>query len=208
MTMRLLLCSFHPAGIVDTYGVPGYKEVNPGLFTIISFPFLFGVMYGDIGHGSLLTLGALYFILNEKHFYKLIKYGQMDEIMGMVFGGRYMLILMGLFAVYAGWIYNDFFSIPVNLFGSRWDMPTAGAKVEEPAVQTGVYPFGVDPRWYHTTNELAFFNSLKMKLAVTLGVVQMTFGICLGAFNNVYFKDRLAFMSVRARESICRRANV
>ena len=34
-------------GIVDTYGVPRYKEVNPGLFTIISFPFLFGVMYGD-----------------------------------------------------------------------------------------------------------------------------------------------------------------
>lgn len=35
--------------IVDTYGVPRYKEVNPGLFTLISFPFLFGVMYGDIG---------------------------------------------------------------------------------------------------------------------------------------------------------------
>ncbi len=33
-------------GIVDTYGVPRYKEVNPGLFTLISFPFLFGVMYG------------------------------------------------------------------------------------------------------------------------------------------------------------------
>ena len=41
--------------IVDTYGVPRYKEANPGLFTIISFPFLFGVMYGDIGHGIALT---------------------------------------------------------------------------------------------------------------------------------------------------------
>lgn len=54
------------------------------------------------------------------------------------------------------------------------------------------YPYGVDPAWYHTTNELAFFNSMKMKLAVTLGVTQMTFGICLGAFNDVYFKDYLA----------------
>ncbi|OQS02292.1 vacuolar proton translocating ATPase A subunit, partial [Thraustotheca clavata] len=35
---------------VDTYGVPRYGEVNPAVFTAVSFPFLFGVMYGDIGH--------------------------------------------------------------------------------------------------------------------------------------------------------------
>jgi V-type H+-transporting ATPase subunit a len=40
--------------IVNTYGVPRYGEVNPGLFTITTFPFLFGVMFGDIGHGFLL----------------------------------------------------------------------------------------------------------------------------------------------------------
>lgn len=42
--------------IVNTYGVPAYQEVNPTYFTIISFPFLFGVMFGDIGHGLLLFL--------------------------------------------------------------------------------------------------------------------------------------------------------
>jgi V-type H+-transporting ATPase subunit a len=35
--------------IVNTYGYPRYKEANPGLFTIFTFPFLFGIMYGDIG---------------------------------------------------------------------------------------------------------------------------------------------------------------
>ncbi len=27
--------------IVNTYGVPKYKEVNPALFTIVTFPFLY-----------------------------------------------------------------------------------------------------------------------------------------------------------------------
>ncbi len=44
--------------IVSTYGVPLYKEINPAYFTIVSFPFLFGVMFGDVGHGSfLLSIG-------------------------------------------------------------------------------------------------------------------------------------------------------
>jgi len=47
---------------VNTYGVPRYREANPALFTMASFPFLFGVMYGDIGHGSILTMGAIFLV--------------------------------------------------------------------------------------------------------------------------------------------------
>ena len=46
--------------VVDQYEVPAYKEVNPGLFTSVSFPFLFGVMFGDIFAGSLLLIAGLY----------------------------------------------------------------------------------------------------------------------------------------------------
>lgn len=42
--------------IVDTYGVPTYKEVNPAVFACVTFPFLFGVMFGDIAHGGVLLL--------------------------------------------------------------------------------------------------------------------------------------------------------
>ena len=52
--------------IVDTYGIPRYQEVNPAYFAIISFPFLFGVMYGDIGHASLLFLFSIWVLCNEK----------------------------------------------------------------------------------------------------------------------------------------------
>merc|ERR550537_190973 len=50
---------------VDTYGVPRYKEINPALFTAATFPFLFGIMYGDIGHGLCVMIAGLYLILTE-----------------------------------------------------------------------------------------------------------------------------------------------
>lgn len=65
--------------------------------------------------------------------------------------------------------------------------------MDNPGNYTGsVYPYGVDPNWYHTTNELSFFNSFKMKLSVTLGVIQMTFGILLGLTNHIHFNDGLS----------------
>jgi V-type H+-transporting ATPase subunit a len=43
-----------------------YKEINPAVFAMVTFPFLFGVMFGDIGHGGLwLITGALMCLFND-----------------------------------------------------------------------------------------------------------------------------------------------
>lgn len=44
--------------IVNTYGIPRYGEINPGFFTVCSFPFLFGVMFGDVAHGFAIFLAG------------------------------------------------------------------------------------------------------------------------------------------------------
>jgi len=175
--------------IVDTYGVPRYQEANPGLFTIVTFPFLYGIMYGDIGHSTAQIFFAAYLIWNEQKFLKQEKERTIGEIFGMLFGGRYLILMMALFAFYAGWVYNDCFSIPFHLFHSHWTF-TDDSDFATPD-KTGVYPFGVDPSWYHTSNELTFFNSLKMKISVILGVIQMLFGIMLGLTNDLFWADYL-----------------
>ncbi|XP_054852175.1 V-type proton ATPase 116 kDa subunit a 2 isoform X2 [Eublepharis macularius] len=105
--------------IVDAYGIGNYREVNPALFTIITFPFIFAIMFGDCGHGFLMFLFALLMVVFEKHP-RLLR--SQDEIMKMFFDGRYIILLMGLFSVYTGLIYNDCFSKSLNIFGSHWNV--------------------------------------------------------------------------------------
>lgn len=51
---------------MNSCSVAKYQEINPAVYTIITFPFLFAVMFGDWGHGICLLLITLYFILREK----------------------------------------------------------------------------------------------------------------------------------------------
>ncbi len=55
---------------MDSYGISAYQEVNPGLFAVVTFPFLFGVMFGDIGHGILVLLAGIFMILRERKLAK------------------------------------------------------------------------------------------------------------------------------------------
>uniref|UniRef100_A0A7N8XHI4 V-type proton ATPase subunit a n=1 Tax=Mastacembelus armatus TaxID=205130 RepID=A0A7N8XHI4_9TELE len=189
--------------IVDAYGVASYREVNPALYTIITFPFLFAIMFGDVGHGLLMTLAALWMVLEEKDP-KLRN--NSNEIFKMMFGGRYLILLMGLFSIYTGAIYNECFSRGLNTFGSTWHVRPMFEKniwnasvlagnqylSMDPVVSgvfTSPYPFGIDPVWGLANNKLTFLNSYKMKMSVIIGIIHMTFGVCLSFFNYWNFRQ-------------------
>ena len=87
-----------------------------------------------------------------------------NEIWQTFFGGRYLLLLMGLFSVYTGFIYNECFSRATTIFPSGWSvaaMANQSGWSDEYLSQhsmltlnpniTGVflgpYPFGIDPIW-------------------------------------------------------------
>ncbi|XP_069358262.1 V-type proton ATPase 116 kDa subunit a1-like isoform X2 [Maniola hyperantus] len=180
--------------LIDSYGIASYREVNPALYTIITFPFLFAVMFGDMGHGIIMTAFAAILVIFEKN---LAKNKTDNEIWNIFFGGRYIILLMGIFSIYTGFIYNDMFSKSLNIFGSSWknvyDEHTLNSSfsfdLDPKDAYTGTpYPAGMDPAWQFAGNNIIFLNSFKMKLSIIFGVLHMAFGVTMSVVNFNFFK--------------------
>jgi len=76
--------------LIQGFSYPRYGEINPTIPFAITFLLLFGIMFGDVGHGALLSMAG--YILKKK-------YRDLGEV----------LILSGLSAVFFGFMYGSFF---------------------------------------------------------------------------------------------------
>lgn len=114
--------------------------MNPGLFTIVTFPYEFGVMFGDIGHGGILAIFG----------YCLVKFKDKlwNTSLRPLLDIRYMLLLMGIFACFCGLIYNDFLALPWNLFGSCYYRNEENEFIRK--YEGCTYPIGFDPLVYQS----------------------------------------------------------
>ncbi|MBU2559440.1 hypothetical protein KKA03_00920 [archaeon] len=84
--------------MTNTYGIPTYGKIDPSLLMTISFPIIFGLMFGDVGQGLVLVL--LGYLIGY-HF-------KVDE--GAKKLGK-ILMLCGIAATGAGFLYGEFFGL-------------------------------------------------------------------------------------------------
>ncbi|KAJ5679378.1 hypothetical protein N7462_007622 [Penicillium macrosclerotiorum] len=144
----------------------------------------------DLGHGFIMFCAASALIFWEKKLQRV----KLDEISSMAFYGRYVMIMMGLFAMFTGFIYNDIFSKPMTFFSSQWQWPEdikAGQAVEATLKDGYRFPIGLDWNWHEAENSLLFTNSLKMKMSILLGWSHMTFALCFQYVNARHFKSKV-----------------
>ena len=89
---------------VKMYGLPAYNEIDPTIFIGLTYAFIFGTMFGDVGQGLCLVVGGAI-------LYKVKK---------MPLAA--ILSLAGIFSVIFGFLYGSFFGFE-ELFPALWLKP-------------------------------------------------------------------------------------
>ncbi len=96
--------------LTKLYGLPHYDELDPTPLMAITFPIIFGLMFGDLGHGLVLLFGGL--------------------IVGLLIKGNraiknvcYIMAACGAAAAIAGLAFGEAFGQPLY-WGPLWINPT------------------------------------------------------------------------------------
>ncbi|HIX82786.1 MAG TPA: V-type ATP synthase subunit I [Candidatus Erysipelatoclostridium merdavium] len=69
---------------VEMYGVPKYNDADPTMLVALSYTLLFGIMFGDVGQGAILSIVG--FIAYKKFGLQLGAVGMRLGISSMIFG--------------------------------------------------------------------------------------------------------------------------
>ncbi|QHA10173.1 ATPase [Streptomyces broussonetiae] len=102
--------SFAP--LVTTYGTPAYRDLDPSWPAGVAYVAMFGIMFGDVGHGALLVLGALALRLRRPH-----RFARLSHLWPFLAGA-------GIASMIAGAAYGEFFG-PTGLLPVLWLSPLA-----------------------------------------------------------------------------------
>jgi V/A-type H+-transporting ATPase subunit I len=145
--------------IVDNFGIPSYSETNPTPFMILTFPLIYGLMFGDVGEG-LLFLAFGFFLLYLKR--KKIKVFEIGQIF---VNGAELVIMLGVGATIFGFVFGDFFGFDPPIPGYHPIFsPTAGAFDKIP----------------NTTNLILY-----MEFVLFFGVAHYLSGLGISAYNKI-----------------------
>ena len=127
--------------LVETYGPSRYADLDPTLFATVSFVLMFGMMFGDVGHGLVLALAGLAL--------RAVRRGWLLRVRG----AWQLVFLCGLSSAVFGLVYGECFG-PTGLVPTLWldpiDRPVpllAAAVAVGGILLANSYAIGIVNRW-------------------------------------------------------------
>lgn len=100
---------------IRMYGLPAHNEIDPTIFVALTYTFIFGAMFGDVGQGLCLFVGGGLLYLTKK----------------MNLAG--IISIAGIFSTFFGFMYGSFFGFEGTVIEPIWLSPMS-AMMELPMV--------------------------------------------------------------------------
>lgn len=174
--------------LVRAYGTPSYNEIDPTKFFLLTFPIIFGIMFADIGHGTILVVaGIIGYILHKARY-------RAGEAMGYLLKGSYMLIPCGFASIIFGllfgsvWGYHNpaYWFTPENILGQIY--------LIELSVWIGVFliSFGLILNLVNRVMERKFGEAIFVPLMLLItywSAALLIFGVGTHVKDGIYFMN-------------------
>jgi len=151
--------------LTRSFGIPNYAEIDPTIIMLFSFPLIFGLMFGDVGHGALVALTGLVLALARR---RGVRAGEIGEYF---LKGSHLILLCGISSIFFGFfLYDEFFGAEAwHFFG-----------FEAPEIALGPFKFPV--RIMEDPMEI-------LRLALYVAMLQISLGLVLRVVNHVRSKE-------------------
>jgi len=146
--------------VVKAFGIPGRHDLDPTKLMWLSFPLIFGLVFADVGQGFLIILIGLAARSARK------KGQDWGAILGYIQNGAEGLIMMGIFAMFGGFLFG-------SVFGSE--------TVIEPLWQVFAHTIDGVKNPYREAHML--------KLSIEVGAIHISLGIILNLYNKLKHKE-------------------
>ena len=116
--------------VIDNFGIPSYHETNPLVFMILTFPLIYGLMFGDFGEGPIFLALGLFLLYLKRKKVKIFEIGQ------LFVNGAELIIMLGVGITIFGFVFGDFFGFESQaIFGFRpFFNPNEGAFASTPDI--------------------------------------------------------------------------
>jgi len=154
--------------ITKMYGTPTYSEIDPTPIIAFTFPILFGIMFGDIGHGlTLITAGLIGALVFKKRKKQLSNFS-------------WIIFFCGWAAFFIGFLYGEFFGHhKIEIFGNvLWNFE----------VNPIIIPFLNIQLYNPLENILSVFY-----FAIVIGILHIILGWFIQFLN--YWKQRRKYLA-------------
>jgi V/A-type H+-transporting ATPase subunit I len=138
------------------FGIPKSDEVDPTVLWLITYPLFFGLMFGDIGNGVVVTIASsiIYYFKRRGLTIPDNAFGGLGGVFSLIIQGSPLLILSGLSSLVVGFLYG-------TVFGN----------VEWFKMLTGL----PGPLWFEPFTNIR----LMLRLSITIGVIHIISGMVL-----------------------------